>query len=185
MIKKKATAGPKKAAEAAELFPRSTLPLDILQQPMPDPIPQPSSRRIGVHLSTSGGVSTAIERARRVGANTLQIFSSSPRMWRGMEISADEAAKVRELRREYDIGPLVIHANYLINCCSQTGGVRQQSVVALRGELERALQLEAEFLVLHPGSWRGMTRAEGLEAAAESIEEAFAEVKWKKRNFNC
>lgn len=159
------------------------VPKDILQQPMPDPVSQPSSRKLGVHMSTSGGVSTAIERAWRIGANTLQIFSSSPRMWRGQIIDDGEAAKLAELRRKYDIGPLVIHANYLINCCSQTGIVRGQSVVALRGELERALQLGAEYLVLHPGSWRGMTRAEGLEAAAESIEEAFAEVAWKKRDF--
>jgi deoxyribonuclease IV len=160
-----------------------TVPKDILLQPMPDPLPQPSSRKLGVHMSTSGGVSTAIERARRIGANTLQVFSSSPRMWRGQIIDDGEAAKLAELRRKYEIGPLVIHANYLINCCSQTGMVREQSVVALRGELERALQLGAEYLVLHPGSWRGMTRPEGLEAAAESIEEAFAEVAWKKRDF--
>jgi deoxyribonuclease-4 len=160
------------------------IPKDILLQPVTGPFPKPSaSRRIGVHLSTSGGVSTAIERAHRVGANTLQIFSSSPRMWRGQVIDAAEAAKVKRLRQEYGIGPLVIHANYLINCCSQTGAFREQSVVALRGELERALQLGAEYLVLHPGSWRGMTRAEGLEAAAESIEAAFAGVQWKKRNF--
>jgi deoxyribonuclease-4 len=159
------------------------VPKDILLQPMPDPLPQPSSRKLGVHMSTSGGVSTAIERARRIGANTLQVFSSSPRMWRGQIIDDGEAAKLAELRRKYEIGPLAIHANYLINCCSQTGMVREQSVVALRGELERALQLGAEYLVLHPGSWRGMTRAEGLEAAAESIEEAFAEVAWKKRDF--
>jgi deoxyribonuclease IV len=156
---------------------------DILQQPMPDPMPQPSSRKLGVHMSTSGGVSTAIERAWRIGANTLQIFSSSPRMWRGQIIDDGEAGKLAELRGKYGIGPLVIHANYLINCCSQTGMVRGQSVVALRGELERALQLGAEYLVLHPGSWRGLTRAEGLEAAAESIEEAFAEVAWRKRDF--
>ncbi len=160
------------------------IPMDILQQAVTGPWPKPSaSRRIGVHLSTSGGVSSAIERARRVGANTLQIFTSSPRMWRGQVIDPAEAAKLKALRQAYGIGPLTIHANYLINCCSQTGGVREQSVTALRGELERALQLGAEYLVLHPGSWRGMTRAEGLEAAAESIEAAFEKVAWKEHDF--
>jgi deoxyribonuclease IV len=128
---------------------------------------------MGVHMSTSGGVSNAIERAARIGANTLQIFSSSPRTWRGQEISAEEAARLRELRERNAVGPLVIHANYLINCCSETVHFRAQSVVALRGEVVRAIQLGAEYLVLHPGSWKGMTRQQGLEAAAESIEEAF------------
>jgi deoxyribonuclease-4 len=158
---------------APELFPRSALPKDILKQPAPDPLPKPSRLKLGVHQSTSGGVSTAIERAARIGANTLQIFSSSPRMWRGHEISAEEAARLRELRARHSVGPLVIHANYLINCCSATVHFRGQSVTALRGEVARAIQLGAEFLVLHPSSWKGMTRQQGLEAATESIAAAF------------
>ena len=162
-----------KEEAAPELFPRSALPKDILLQPAPEPLPKPSRLRMGVHMSTSGGVSNAIARAARIGANTLQIFSSSPRMWRGQEISAEEAARLRELRERHAVGPLVIHANYLINCCSETVHFRAQSVVALRGEVVRAIQLGAEYLVLRPGSWKGMTRQQGLEAAAESIEEAF------------
>jgi deoxyribonuclease-4 len=166
-----------------ELFPPSDLPFDILKQPMPDPLPRPGRRKLGVHMSTSGGVSTAIERAVRIGANTLQIFSSSPRQWRGQIIAPEEAARLRELRAKNKIGPLVIHANYLINCCSLQLHFRGQSVVTLRGEVERALQLGADYLVLHPGSWRGMTREQGLSAAAESIEAAFESVPWRDSNF--
>ena len=77
---------------------------------------------------------------------------------------------MRELRAQFDVGPVAIHASYLINVCSQTETVRTNSVAAFRGEVERALALNAEFLVLHPGSWKGLTRDEGLRLAAESIE---------------
>ena len=139
--------------------------------------------RIGVHLSTSGGVYTAIERAREVGANTVQIFSSSPRMWRGAKIAPDDAERMRQLREQYDCHPLVIHTSYLVNLSSQTEQVRAQSIKAFRGEVERALALSAEFLVLHPGSWRGLTREEGLRLAAESIEKALDGLAWRGRDF--
>jgi deoxyribonuclease IV len=131
-----------------------------------------STPRIGFHLSTSGGVFKAAERAHEIGANTFQIFSSSPRMWRPGRIDAAHARQLQELRRKYDCTPLVIHTSYLVNLCSQSLVVRKKSVVAFRGEVERALALGAEYLVLHPGSWRGLTREEGLIAAARSIAEA-------------
>lgn len=133
-------------------------------------------KRIGMHLSTTGGVFTAAERAQAMGANTFQIFSSSPRMWRPSKISADHCDRMKMLRTEYDCSPLVIHASYLINLCSQTEEVRRNSIAAFRGEVDRALALGAEYLVLHPGSWKGLTREQGLELAAESIEAAIAGV---------
>lgn len=127
-----------------------------------------------MHLSTAGGVFTAADRAQAMGANTFQIFSSSPRMWRPAKLSSDHCDRMKRLREEYDCAPLVIHASYLINLCSQSEEVRRNSIAAFRGEVDRALALGAEFLVLHPGSWRGMTRDQGLELAAEAIEAAIA-----------
>ncbi len=141
------------------------------------------SRRIGVHLSTTGGSWTAVDRAVEIGANTFQIFSSSPRMWRASSVKPADAKKMSELRAEHDVGPVAIHASYLINVCSQTETVRTNSVAAFRGEVERALALHAEFLVLHPGSWKGLTREEGLRLAAESIERAVAGIDFTGSNF--
>ena len=135
---------------------------------MPEPS-RISTRRIGMHLSTSGGVHTAADRARAIGANTFQIFSSSPRMWRPARLPSEHCAQMRELRQQYDCAPLVIHTSYLVNLCSRSSEVRDNSVAAFRGEVERALALGAEYLVLHPGSWRGLTREDGLRLAAESI----------------
>jgi len=176
----------KSAAKSSAAPPRalaSTLPKDILLQPPPKKPHALTPLRIGAHLSTSGGVPNAIERAYRVGANTLQIFSSSPRMWSPYSITAEQAARTRALRQRYAIAPLVIHASYLVNCCSQSAEFRGKSVIALRGEVERALILGAEYLVLHPGSWRGLTRAEGLELAAESIEQALDGLPYHDANF--
>jgi deoxyribonuclease-4 len=126
-------------------------------------------KRIGVHVGTAGGCWTAVNRAVEAGANTFQFFSSSPRMWRAAPVKPEDAAKMRDLRLAHEVGPVSIHASYLINLCSQTESVRTNSIQGFRGEVERALALGAEFLVLHPGSWKGLTRDEGLRLAAESI----------------
>ncbi|MDR3753852.1 MAG: deoxyribonuclease IV [Terracidiphilus sp.] len=142
------------------------------------------TKRIGVHLGTAGGASKAVERAREIGANTFQIFSSSPRMWRAPKVDPKQAERMRELRAKLDVGPLVIHTSYLVNVCSQSNEVREKSIEAFRGEIERALQLGAEYLVLHPGSWKGLTRDEGLKLAAESIERAIEGLAWQGTPFH-
>jgi deoxyribonuclease-4 len=138
-----------------------------------------AKKRIGVHVGTSGGCWTAVERAADAGANTFQIFSSSPRQWKAPTVKPEEAPKMRELRAALDVGPVSIHASYLINLCSQTESVRENSVVGFRGEVERALAWGAEFLVLHPGSWKGLTREEGLRLAAQGIERAIGGLAWQ------
>ncbi|HVJ06889.1 MAG TPA: deoxyribonuclease IV [Acidisarcina sp.] len=140
--------------------------------------------RVGIHLSASGGVFTAAERAREIGANTFQIFSSSPRMWRAAKLDPEHCGKMKALRQQYNSAPLVIHTSYLVNLCSQSEDVRAKSIAAFHGEVERALDLGAEYLVLHPGSWRGLTREEGLRLAAESIERALEGLKWQDHNFH-
>jgi deoxyribonuclease-4 len=140
-------------------------------------------RRIGVHVGTAGGTWTAVERAVAAGANTFQIFSSSPRTWRAAAVKPEDAVKMRELRTKHDVGPVAVHASYLINLCSQTESVRVNGVSAFRGEVERALALGAEYLVLHPGSWKGLSREEGLRLAAESIERAIDGLAWQGKDF--
>jgi deoxyribonuclease-4 len=142
-----------------------------------------AKKRIGVHVGTAGGVWTAVERAAAAGANTFQIFSSSPRMWKAAAVRPADAAKMQELRAKHDVHPVAIHASYLINLCSQTESVRANSTTAFRGEVERALALGAEFLVLHPGSWKGLTREQGLTYAAESIEKAIEGIDFSGKNF--
>jgi deoxyribonuclease-4 len=142
------------------------------------------AKRIGVHLGTAGGASNAVERAREIGANTFQFFSSSPRMWRAPKLDPKQAERMRELRATLDVGPLVIHTSYLVNVCSQSDEIREKSVDAFRGEIERALVFGAEYLVLHPGSWKGLTREEGLNRAADSITRAIDGLPWQGTGFH-
>jgi len=154
---------------------------DVLVWAEGDP-PAPGPRRVGIHTSTAGGVELAAERAYRLGANTFQIFSSSPRQWRPYALSEAQCSRMRLLREQHGIGPLVIHTNYLVNLASITAEFHRKSVAAFRGELERAVQLGAEFLVLHPGSFRGRSREEGLELAARSVAEAAHGLELEKSN---
>jgi deoxyribonuclease-4 len=131
--------------------------------------PRLTSRRIGIHTSTAGGVHNAAERAYRLGCNTLQIFSSSPRQWVPYELGEVQCEEMGRLRGRYDLKPLVIHTNYLVNLASSTEQFLQKSVEAFRGEIERALALCAEYLVLHPGSFRGADREQGLMRTAAAI----------------
>src|SRR3954452_17518479 len=80
--------------------------------------PKPGPRRIGIHTSTAGGVEMAAERAYRLGANTFQIFSSSPRQWQPYSLTPAQCDAMRGLREKYGIGPVAIHSSYLVNLAS-------------------------------------------------------------------
>jgi deoxyribonuclease-4 len=141
---------------------------DILKLSRKRP-PKLTSRRIGIHTSSAGGVQNAAERAYRLGCNTFQIFSSSPRQWAPYELQRPQCDAMKQLRDKYDLKPLVIHTNYLVNLAGVNQLFLKKSVEAFRGEIERALALCADYLVLHPGSFRGSDREQGLIRTAAAI----------------
>lgn len=138
--------------------------------PPPERPPRLTSRRIGIHTSTAGGVETAAERAYRLGCNTFQVFSSSPRQWKPYSLTQSQCDVMSELRAKYNLKPLVIHASYLLNLAG--GNFYEKTIEAFRAEVERALALCADYLVVHPGSFRGGSREEGLARAAHAIRRA-------------
>jgi deoxyribonuclease-4 len=140
--------------------------------PLPSEPPRHTSRRIGIHTSVAGGVETAAERAYRLGCNTFQVFSSSPRQWKPYSLAPAQCDTMTALREKYGLKPLVIHANYLINLAGGNPEFHRKSIEAFRGEIERALALCAEYLVLHPGSFRGSSREEGLTRVVNAIAES-------------
>jgi len=145
---------------------------DILKSPPPRRPPKLTSRRIGIHTSSAGGVENAAERAYRLGCNTFQIFSSSPRQWAPYELARPQCEQMLRLREKYNLKPLVIHTNYLVNLASTTEAFLRKSIEAFRGEIERALMLCADYLVLHPGSFKGANREKGLLQTAAAISAA-------------
>lgn len=129
----------------------------------------PESLRIGIHTSTAGSLERAALKAAELGANTFQIFSASPRMWRASRPDAEQIRKLQLAREQHDLTPLVIHDNYLINLASADPGIREKSRTAFCGEMERALLIGAEYLVAHPGNYKGQTPEQGCQAVIESL----------------
>ena len=111
-------------------------------------------------------------KAAELGANTFQIFSSSPRMWRALPPQWTAIRRLRAARERFDLFPLAIHANYLINLASGDAAIRRRSIDGLRGELKRAAAIGAEYLVIHPGSYRGGSVEEGMAALVKGLAEA-------------
>jgi deoxyribonuclease IV len=118
--------------------------------------------RIGLHTSIAGALENSAVEAARLGANTFQIFSSSPRQWKASVPSVPAIKLLNNAREKFDLTPLVIHDNYLINLASVNEGVRKQSIEAFRGELVRAIAIGAEYLVAHPGNYKGQTIEQGI-----------------------
>ena len=93
-------------------------------------------------------------------------------MWRAGTPDPGQVQALRTIRREHDIHPLVVHVNYLVNLASRDPLIRAKSIQTFRGELDRAAIVGAEFLVVHPGSYRGQAVDDGISACAEGLCEA-------------
>ena len=128
--------------------------------------------RIGVHTSRAGALENAALQARDLGANTLQIFSSSPRMWRASSPQPADITRFRAARERFDLAPLVIHCNYLVNLASIDPMVRERSVTSFRGELNRAAAIGADYLVVHPGNYKDQPLEQGLAAFVLGLAES-------------
>jgi deoxyribonuclease-4 len=145
-------------------------------EPEPELLPptwMDGSLRIGIHASIAGSYLNALESARKLGCNALQIFSASPRMWQAgsARIPDVDAAAFRARRAELGLGPLVIHANYLINLAAAQPMLRTRSIQAFHDELVRGVALGADFLVVHPGSRGEATPEQAVATVIESVKQ--------------
>ena len=95
-------------------------------------------------------------------------------MWRARPPDRAAAKRLQAARERVDLKPLAIHVNYLINLAAFDSKIRRQSIDGFRGELERAKVIGAEYLVLHPGSYRGQSVDEGIAALVLGLAEAAA-----------
>ena len=146
-------------------------------EPEPEALPPAwldGSTRIGIHTSIAGGHRNALETARKLGCNALQIFSANPRQWQGgsARIPEVDAQVFRARRAELGLGPLVIHANYLINLASPQPMMRVRSIQAFHDEIVRGMSLGADFLVVHPGTRGEATCAQAVATVIESVKQA-------------
>lgn len=130
---------------------------------------------LGAHISTQGGVERAPERARAVGANSMQIFTKTPSQWRDPEVDPRRALRFRAAVAQHRLAQVVSHDSYLINLASPDPALRLRSERSFVAELRRALALEIPWVVSHPGNYMD-DRAAGVARNAESYARCMAEV---------
>jgi deoxyribonuclease-4 len=124
--------------------------------------------KIGAHVSTAGGLTTAFERALNIGAECMQIFESAPQQWGTSRIDAAQAQAFRDGMAESGIGPVFIHGKYLMNLASADAKIFKTSASTLRSTLVIAGRIGARGVIFHTGSHKGL----GLEAVFEQVCEA-------------
>jgi deoxyribonuclease-4 len=129
--------------------------------------------RIGAHMSISGGVSKAVDRAVVHACEALQIFTKNANQWRAKPL---DRAEIRRFRRRIDetgIAPVVSHASYLINLATTLPALRQMSIEAFIDELDRAHALGLLGVVIHPGTCTAGTEEDALRLVADAVRAAF------------
>jgi deoxyribonuclease-4 len=134
---------------------------------------------IGVHTSIAGGLANAVHSAVAKGCDCFQIFARNPRGWLARELARDEVRQFREAREQAALWPLAIHSVYLINLAAQDPVVLERSRAAFRQEIERGIELGADYLVVHPGNPKTAPAEIGIATAIESIRDAARDLNMK------
>jgi deoxyribonuclease IV len=126
---------------------------------------------IGAHVSSSGGIHTAIDRAEAIGADSLQLFTQSPRTWRPTNHDPATFERFHERRAEARIGGVLCHALYLCNLAAPDDAVYRKSVAALSNTMEVASAIGADGVVFHVGSHLGSGFEAGLARVLPAMEQ--------------
>jgi deoxyribonuclease-4 len=130
---------------------------------------------IGAHVSPAGGPAKAVQRGIERGANAIQIFNQNPRAWKPRTYTDEEIEEFHEAMAASDVGALLIHAVYLLNCASDDPELRANSLRSLVASLQAGAALGAHAVVLHPGSAKTGDVDAAIARAGEVIAEALAE----------
>src|ERR687892_2564280 len=117
----------------------------------------------GAHVSTSGGIHTAIDRIEDIGGEAVQIFTQSPRTWRPTNHPPENLERFKARRAEAGLGAVVCHGLYLINLAASDDAIYEKSVTTLQNTVDVACAIEADGVVLHVGSHLGA----GFQAGGE------------------
>jgi deoxyribonuclease IV len=127
---------------------------------------------VGAHVSTSGGIQTAIDRIEAMEGDAVQLFTQSPRAWRPTNHDPANLERFKQRRAEAGIAGAVCHAIYLVNLAAPDDVVYEKSVATLVNTVEVACAIEADGVVFHVGSHMGAGFEAGLERAVPALERA-------------
>jgi deoxyribonuclease-4 len=130
---------------------------------------------IGAHVSSSGGPAAAVRRGEALGAESIQIFHQSPRMWRPTRYTEEDYAAGREALEGSSVKAIVIHAVYLINCASNEREMQKKSLTSLTHALRLGDAIGAAGVVLHPGAQKGTQFAGAMRRSGKMIKRALEE----------
>jgi deoxyribonuclease-4 len=158
---RRATPGPRDAAGPA--------PSDEVHPTLERPA-LPDGRPLGAHLPLSAGMVRAVERAHAIGADAIQVFADNPTAWRRRAEPPTELPAFRARCEALDIGPVAIHAAYLVNLAGPDPDLFERSIGVLTRELEVAPAFGARFVNVHIGSHRGTSAEAGVARVAEGVE---------------
>lgn len=123
----------------------------------------------GAHMSSSGGIDSAIDRIAAVGGDCVQVFTQSPRMWRPTDHKPEAIQRFREKRGAAGIGGVVCHALYLVNLAAPNDEIYDKSVQAMRATVDAACAIEADAVIFHVGSHLGSGFEAGLERTCAAL----------------
>lgn len=132
--------------------------------------------RLGRHLSISNGIDKAIDEANRINANSLQIFTKSPRSWKEKIITKQEIKKTQTKLNKYDIKGFVVHSSYLVNLATPKQDLYNKSIQELKKDYHQASLLGADYYVVHPGNYLKSSNEKGLEKIIKAVIKIIDEV---------
>jgi len=125
--------------------------------------------RLGRHMPLHSNAVKAVETARNIGCDAIQIFASNPTGWRPTAGNGASCAAFARATIEFDLQPVVIHAPYLINLASPDEFIWEKSIGLLQWTLQRGALLGASSVVFHTGSHRGSGVDAGIVRIAQAI----------------
>lgn len=122
-------------------------------------------------MPTKGGLGNALREGKAIGCTAVQVFTSSPQMWRASAVTDDKIADFQKAKTETGIDVVVSHDSYLINLCSPAAEMREKSIAGMIGEIGRCASYGIKFVVSHLGAHMGQGEDVGLACIGESLKE--------------
>ena len=137
--------------------------------------------RFGVHVSIGKGLPAAVQAAKNLGCEAFQIFSGNPRGWHKKPLTALDVATFRQKVQEYGLGPVVVHLSYLPNPAAEEDDLYEKSISAIAEEYQRAVAIDADYFVVHPGKAGKQSREAALEKVVRGVEKILTLVPGRTR----
>lgn len=124
---------------------------------------------VGAHTSAAGGVHNALLEGQKIGATTVQLFTSNQKQWKGRVFTDKDLELWQKALNETGLKQIMSHDSYLINLGSPNPEALEKSRQAFQEEIKRCNQLQLAYLNFHPGAALTGDVEECLDRIAESL----------------